>query len=286
MSTSLEHGWGDPDPYRAVITTGDGTGDLAPLLAAVLPRRRGTGLNGCARPRIDRLRVGPRWAAVCAGPRARPPAAGLTREEAKACAAIVDLTRESEPIKVPPFEQAADDWRAFADQAGALREELTHVREEGPAGDGSLLPGAAEEYVEAAATTVEDVGTLAPVVPEQVRRTVEEADPTLDEDVADWFDAEVERPPADPARPGERSLRRGQTRHPEAQAVLRRDPRLPRLAPQGRDQPARSPTLSASQRQGRGRTSARCATGSAPIPGQRLPTCQLPTSRRPISSPA
>ena len=121
-------------------------------------------------------------------------AAGLTSEEAKACAAIVDLTRESEPVKVPPFEQAADGWRALADQAGALREELTHVREEGPAGDGSLLPDAAEEYVEAAATTVEDVETLAPVVPEQVRRTVEEADPTLDEDVADWFDADSKRP--------------------------------------------------------------------------------------------
>ena len=97
-------------------------------------------------------------------------------------------------MKVPPFEQAADGWRAFADQAGALREELTDVREEGPAGDGSLLPDAAEDYVEAAATTVEDVETLAPVVPDQVRRTVEEADPTLDEDVADWFDAGVERP--------------------------------------------------------------------------------------------
>ena len=54
--------------------------------------------------------------------------AGLTSEEAKACAAIVDLTRESEPVKIPPFEQAADGWRALADQAGALREDLTEVR--------------------------------------------------------------------------------------------------------------------------------------------------------------
>ena len=121
-------------------------------------------------------------------------AAGLTSEEAKACAAIVDLTRDSEPVKIAPFEQAADGWMALADQAGALREELTDVREEGPAGEGSLLPESAGEYVEVAATTVEDVETLAPVVPEQVRRTVEEADPTLDQDVADWFDAEVERP--------------------------------------------------------------------------------------------
>ena len=65
---------------------------------------------------------------------------GSRREEASACAAIVDLTRESEPVRMPAFEQAADGWRALADQAGALREELTDVREEGPAGDGSLLP--------------------------------------------------------------------------------------------------------------------------------------------------
>ena len=195
VTTSLEHGWGDPDPYRAVITTGDGTGDLAPLLAAP-SSRVGAALVSLAAPvpesTVFELDHAGRLRAPVLGLDLQ--AAGLTSEEAKACAAIVDLTRESEPVKVPPFEQAADGWRAFADQAGALREELTDVREEGPAGDGSLLPDAAEEYVEAAATTVEDVETLAPVVPEQVRRTVEEADPTLDEDVADWFDAGVERP--------------------------------------------------------------------------------------------
>jgi nucleoid-associated protein YgaU len=195
VRTTLEHGWGDPDPYRAVITTGDGTDELAPLLASP-SSRVGTALVSLAAPapestvfEIDRTG---RLRAPVLGLDLQ--AAGLTSEEAKACAAIVDLTRESEPVKVPPFEQAADGWRALADQAGALREELTHVREDGPAGEGSILPESAEEYVEAAATTVEDVETLAPVVPEQVRRTVEEADPTLDEDVADWFDEENRRP--------------------------------------------------------------------------------------------
>ncbi len=195
VTTSLEHGWGDPDPYRAVITAGDGTADLAPLLAAP-SSRVGAALVSLAAPIpestvFDVDHTG-RLTAPVLGLDLQ--AAGLTSEEAKACAAIVDLTRESEPVKVPPFEQVADGWRALADQAGALREELTHVREEGPAGDGSLLPEAAEEYVEAAATTVEDVEALAPVVPEQVRRTVEEADPTLDEDVADWFSSESQRP--------------------------------------------------------------------------------------------
>ena len=195
VAVSLENGWGDPDPYRVVITTGDGTVELAPLLASPTSRI-GTALISLAAPvaessvfeldRTGRLRAPVLQLDV--------QAAGLTSEEATACAAIVDLTRESQPVKVPPFEQAADGWQAFADQAGALREGLTDVREEGPAGDGSLLPEPAEAYVEAAATTVEDVETLAPVVPEQVRRTVEEADPTLDDDVADWFDEDNKRP--------------------------------------------------------------------------------------------
>jgi len=195
LTTSLEHDKGDPDPYCAVITAGDGTDDLAPLLAAP-SSRVGAALISLAAPvpesTVFELDRDGRLCAPVLELDLR--AAGLTGEEAKACAAIVDLTRESEPVKVPPFEQVADGWRAFADQAGALREELTDVREEGPASDGSLLPDAAKDYVEAAATTVEDVEALAPVVPDQVRRTVEEADPTLDEDVADWFDGEVQRP--------------------------------------------------------------------------------------------
>jgi nucleoid-associated protein YgaU len=195
VAMALENGWGDPDPYRVVITTGEGTVELAPLLASP-SSRIGIALVSLAAP-VPESRV---FEVNHAG-RLRAPflgldlqSAGLTSEEAKACAAIVDLTRESEPVEVPPFDQAADGWRAYADQAGALREELTHVREEGPAGDGSLLPEAAEVYVEAAATNVEDVETLAPVVPAQVRRTVEEADSTLDEDVADWFDETEPRP--------------------------------------------------------------------------------------------
>ncbi len=195
VTASLENGWGDPEPCAVVITTGDGTSELAPLLHSPASRI-GTALVSLAAPLPEStvIEVDPTG-------RLRAPslgldleAAGLTSEEAKACAAIVDLTRESQPVKIAPFEQAADGWMTLVDQAGALREQLTHVREEGPAGDRSLLPESAEEYVEVAATTVEDVETLAPVVPEQVRRTVEEADPTLDQDVADWFDAEVERP--------------------------------------------------------------------------------------------
>lgn len=219
VAAALENGWGDPDPYRVVVTTGEGTAELGPLLASPASRI-GTALVSLAAPvpksTVFDLDHSGRLRATTLALDVQ--AAGLTSEEAKACAAIVDLTRECEPVKVPPFEKAADGWMALADQAGALREELTDVREEGPAGEGSLLPEAAETYVEAAATTVEDVETLAPVVPEQVRRTVEEADPTLDEDVADWFDE---------AQPRPRLQLLGPTRvfaHGDAVAVAKRRP--------------------------------------------------------------
>ena len=236
LTSARDAGWGDPDPYRALITTGEGTGELADLLSSPVPRlgaavvslgapvpeatvdRGGPTPGGCVRPSSDSTS-------------ARP---GSRREEASACAAIVDLTRESEPVRIAPFEQAADGWRALADQAGALREELTDVREEGPAGDGSLLPNPTEEYAEVAATTPEDVETLAPVVPELVRRTVEEADPTLDEDVAAWFDPESMRPRLILLGPvNARALRRSRPGHHEAEALLRGDARLPRPSPGG-----------------------------------------------------
>ena len=195
LTSARDAGWGDPDPYRALITTGEGTGELADLLSSPVPRL-GAAVVSLAAPVPESTSI-----EVDHTGRLRVPvlgldlrAAGLTPQEASACAAIVDLTRKSEPIRIAPFEQAADGWRARADQAGALREELTHVREEGPVGDGSLLPNATEEYAEVAATTPEDVATLAPVVSEQVRRTIEEADPTLDEDVTAWFDPESMRP--------------------------------------------------------------------------------------------
>ena len=196
LEEARDAGWDDPDPYRVVITIHGGTDNLAAVLSSAALRL------GAALVAVDVEHIpGSTVVELTVEGRLRSPvlgldlvAAGLTREEAAACAAIVDLTRDSEPMDIAPFEQAADGWRALADHAGALREELTDVREAGPAGDGSLLPHPAAEYVAVAATTPEDIETLAPVVPEQVRRTVEGADPRLDEDVAAWFDPESRRP--------------------------------------------------------------------------------------------
>lgn len=55
------------------------------------------------------------------------------------------------------------------------------------AASSSLLEHDDITYLDVAATTREDLQVLAPRVPDTVRHDVEEADPTLDDDVAMWF---------------------------------------------------------------------------------------------------
>ena len=192
LATAQESGSGEPDPFWAVITTGDGASELAMLLTASATARLGTALVTVNAPVPGSLlfKVDSRGRLLAPALGLDLQAAGLTVAEASACAAIVDLTRESEVIRIPPTTSVADGWRTLTDHAGAVRSDLAGGREVQGASEGSLLPRPVEEYLDAAATTAEDVVTLAPVVPAQVRRQVEQSDPTLDQDVADWFDTE------------------------------------------------------------------------------------------------
>lgn len=125
-------------------------------------------------------------------------AVGLTSDEAQGCAALLAQSEQIDAVAVPVDDQATEGWRSFVDQSGALRDEHTLPREplpdtdQGDAGPGvpaasSVLSESDELYLEAAATTSEDLQTLAPRVAATVRRDVEDADPRLDEDVAAWF---------------------------------------------------------------------------------------------------
>lgn len=122
-------------------------------------------------------------------------AAGLTSDEASACAALVDLTLDAgEIVPIPRQRGITEGWRALADCAGALVPEYAEERPAGVAGDRSILPEATQRYEAVAATTAADISTLAPVVSEDVKARILEADPELDRDLADWADSESVRP--------------------------------------------------------------------------------------------
>lgn len=134
---------------------------------------------------------------VSAGGRLALPAAGLnlvavglTSDEAQGCAALLAASENVDEVPVPVDESAAEGWQSLADEAGALRTEhvLPRARPEGPHEPApSLLEGDDETYLAAAATTSQDLQTLAPRVAERTRAQVEDADPTLDHDVAMWL---------------------------------------------------------------------------------------------------
>jgi len=125
-------------------------------------------------------------------------AVGLTSDEAQGCAALLAQSEQVDAVAVPVDDQATEGWRSFVDQSGALRDEHTLPREpqldrgqdEGVPAEpeaSSVLSEPDELYLDKAATTPEDLQTLAPRVAAPVRRDVEDADPRLDEDIAAWF---------------------------------------------------------------------------------------------------
>ena len=190
-------GHGDPEPFRALLVAGNRTSQVRALVELV---QHQTSRSGFGVVNIGDAEDGDVVIELTCDGNLRVPVldlnvtgAGLTSDEATATAAIVDLTRDA--VVVPmPREEGANGWRALADQAGALITELTEARPPGEAGGASLLPEATQRYESVASTTAEDVETLAPVVPAQARRIVEESDPQLDDDLAEWRNPESELP--------------------------------------------------------------------------------------------
>jgi hypothetical protein len=117
-------------------------------------------------------------------------AVGLTADEALGCGLLIAQSTADAPDVPIPRRIDADGWHGYADEAGALRTE--HVQGRGTPSDPvanpttSILPRDDEDYLRAAATTAEDLATLAPQVPAELRQAVESADPTLDADIKAW----------------------------------------------------------------------------------------------------
>jgi len=125
---------------------------------------------------------------------------GLTAAEAQGCADLLASADTLDDAPIPPdsHPSAHQDWRVWADAAGALRTEHTLPRATQHQQDGepatTLLDGPDATYLTAAATTVEDLAVLAPRVPASVAHDIHRADPDLDADLDAWFSQDCDRP--------------------------------------------------------------------------------------------
>jgi nucleoid-associated protein YgaU len=124
---------------------------------------------------------------------------GLPAEDAADIAQAIALDRDGAVDEPTPGAAGDRPWHSFTDASGALLPEYTVPRApSGPTAIDSaaeatgptscVLPGPDELYLDAAATTAEDLAVLAPAVTAETRSAVEQADPELDELVAAWFD--------------------------------------------------------------------------------------------------
>ena len=125
-------------------------------------------------------------------------AVGLTSDEAQGCAALLTQSEDLADAPMPVDQKAPDGWRAWSDEAGALRVEHTIARREADLDADeqavSVLEHDDEDYLRKAATTIDDLDALAPKVPERVREAVADADPTLDDDLAMWWSEDCPLP--------------------------------------------------------------------------------------------
>jgi nucleoid-associated protein YgaU len=180
---------GEPDEFHVAIISGLDSGPEVTRLAGAItgfPGRPGMALVAIAAqaspPYVD-LHITAEGRLTIESLRLDLASSGLTSAEAKACAVLVDLTREAEVVPMP----GAGNDASTSDSAGALVNRLTAPRPDAePAGATSLLPLATHVYADRAAATVEDVEALAPVATPDAAQAVRAADPDLDEDLARW----------------------------------------------------------------------------------------------------
>lgn len=164
-----------------LVDTHVGHSATAIVLIGHQPHTPGTSLQVTAEGRVVLEQAGLDLVAV-----------GLTTEETHGIGLIYAQSEVADDIPVPVDRTASDGPETYADQAGALRHEHTlprdapecHLAEPTT----SLLDGDNEEYLTKAAVVPEDLDALAPKVPASIRSQVENSDPALDRDVADWFD--------------------------------------------------------------------------------------------------
>lgn len=135
----------------------------------------------------------------------------LPEGEAADLVALLALAADSTD-QPAPGSRGTQPWDAYADATGAPLPNLTNPRppSDPPPQDNvvdltdttalrveavnTVLPMSSCTYLERSATTAADLDALAPLLSEDARAKVRNADPDLDKDLADWHDPDRRRP--------------------------------------------------------------------------------------------
>lgn len=196
--TDWKEGW---VPTLCISTVGDEEGDAVRAHATALldemertPGRTSYGLVGLLSepldPRAITLTLTPTGDLVTPWRVVRPNR--MTSDEARVLGQLFDDAEVEGDVAIPAAVDA-DGEPTNTDQAGALVDDLTDPRC-GTGDPDSILPRPDRAYVEAGATTEEDLAVLAPAVLKTDGTAALAADPTLDQDLADWADPDTPRP--------------------------------------------------------------------------------------------
>ncbi|UUW92491.1 LysM peptidoglycan-binding domain-containing protein [Pimelobacter simplex] len=118
----------------------------------------------------------------------------MAAEQAAPIAEVLAATRNLADEPMPNTASDGGPLGGYARADGSLREEYTEPRHTEGGDRSSILPAADEVYLTVAATTADDLAASARSVPETTRAEVAALDPTLDQDLADWFDDSSPRP--------------------------------------------------------------------------------------------
>lgn len=119
---------------------------------------------------------------------------GITADEARGCVQLLKAAEQLHSTDVPADH--GPGWHHYGDRAGKLQTGHTQPRKATGTGDAAAtnLPQTDSDVLETAATTSQDLAILAPTVPGPTRQAIHDADPTLDDDLADWFSTACTRP--------------------------------------------------------------------------------------------
>lgn len=188
-------------PTLCISTVGDEEGDAVRVQTTALldemertPGRTSYGLVALATepldPRAITLTLTPAGDLVTPWSVVRPNR--LTSDEATVLGELFDDAEVEGDVDIPAAVDA-DGEPTNTDQAGSLVDDLTEPRC-GTGDPDSILPRPDRTYVEAGATTAEDLAVLAPAVRKTDEAAALAADQALDQDLIDWADPDTPRP--------------------------------------------------------------------------------------------